>query len=103
MYILLVIEENLDNSHPPLIMQQFFKESIPNEIPLGLPPMRDIQYHIDLVIGIVFLNKETYRMSLREPDDLKRKVEELVTKGLARETMSPCVVPTLFVSKKDGT
>lgn len=65
--------------------------------------MRDIQYHIDFVLGIVLLNKETYRMSLRKHDDLKRKVEELVTKGLARETMSSCVVPTLFASKKDRT
>lgn len=91
--------------HPSLCNNFFeeFQDVIPNEIPLGLPPMRDIQYHIDFVLGIVLLNKETYRMSLRKHDDLKRKVEELVTKGLARETMSSCVVPTLFVSKKDRT
>ena len=28
-----------------------FKDLVPDEIPLGLPPMRNIQHHIDPVLG----------------------------------------------------
>ena len=32
-----------------------------------------------------------------------RQVQELLDKGYTRESLSPCVVPIIFVPKKDGT
>ncbi|XXG75895.1 hypothetical protein AAC387_Pa08g0365 [Persea americana] len=37
-----------------------FKDVIPNELPSGLPPFRDIQHQIDLIPGSSLPNKDHY-------------------------------------------
>ena len=37
-----------------------------------------------------------------ETKELQRQVEELMSKGYVRESLSPCAVPVIFVPKKDG-
>ena len=41
-------------------------------------------------------------MSHTQHAELNRQVTELIKKGVVRESMSPCVVPTLLTPKKDG-
>ncbi len=40
-------------------------------------------------------------MSPKKHEELQRQVDELMKKGLICESMSPCTVLTLLVSKKD--
>ncbi|GKV44250.1 hypothetical protein SLEP1_g51447 [Rubroshorea leprosula] len=80
-----------------------FSDVVPDEIPPGLPPMRDIQHAIDFIPGSVIPNKPAYRMNPQEYEELQRQVKELMEKGLVKESVSPCVVPVLLVPKKDGT
>ena len=84
------------------ILEVFF-DVVPEEIPHGLPPMRDIQHQIDLIPGLVLPNKPAYRMSYNEHEELKRQVDDLLGKGLIQESKSPCAIPALLVPKNDGS
>jgi hypothetical protein len=73
-----------------------------DDLPNTLNPVRSIIHHIDVILGASFLNKATYRMTTKENEDIKRKVYELLDKGLVKANLSPCDVPTILNPKNDG-
>ncbi|XP_074288697.1 uncharacterized protein LOC141613854 [Silene latifolia] len=85
----------------PLIKK--YKEVFPAELPSGLPPLRGIEHHIDLVPGSMLPNRPAYRCDSTATKELQHQIEELMTKGFVMESLSPCAVPALLVPKKDGT
>ena len=55
------------------------------------------------MLGATIPTRPAYRSNLEETKELQRHVEELLTKGHVRESMSLCVVSVLLVPKRDGT
>ncbi|XP_059074886.1 uncharacterized protein LOC131874941 [Cryptomeria japonica] len=105
-YALMVQKEEGGGIPIPTEIAKVLKEYIdviPDELPDGLPPKRNIQHHLDLISRASLPNQAAYRMSPTQHVELNKKVMELMKKGVVQESMSPCVVPTLLTPKKDGT
>eukprot|EP00253_Pinus_taeda_P032205 PITA_32205 len=77
-----------------------FVDIIVDELPNALPPIRSISHHIDLVPGASLPNKAAYKLT-QENAEVGRQVQELMDKGLIRESLSPCDVPTVLSPKKN--
>ena len=82
---------------------QEFEDVFPEEMSNELPPIRGIEHQIDFMPGAAIPNRLAYRSNPEETKELQRQVEDLMSKGYMRESMSPCVVLVLLVPKKDGT
>ena len=72
------------------------------DIPDGLPPVRSINHCMDFIPRESFPNKAPYRLTPTENEDLNRQVQELLQKGLIRESLSACVVLAVLAPKKNG-
>jgi hypothetical protein len=79
-----------------------FADIIVDELPRSLPPMRSVSHHIDLILGASLPNKAANTLTPQENEEVKKQVQELLDKGLVRESLSQCVVPTVLSPKKDG-
>jgi hypothetical protein len=79
-----------------------FTDIVVDDLPCSLPPIRSISHHIDLIPGASLPNKEAYRLTPQENEEVKKQVQDLMDKGLIRESLSPCIVPTVLSPKKDG-
>ena len=79
-----------------------FPDVFPDDI-AGLPPEREVEFTIDLIPGTEPISIPPYRMAPAELRELKAQLEELLSKGFIRPSISPWGAPVLFVKKKDGS
>ena len=79
-----------------------FPYVFPDDI-LSLPTDRKVEFIIDLIPRIEPISIPPYRMSPVELRELNAQLEELLSKGFIRPSISPWGAPILFVKKKDGS
>ncbi|GJU46476.1 putative reverse transcriptase domain-containing protein [Tanacetum coccineum] len=78
-----------------------FPKVFPDDLS-GLPPVREILFHIDLIPGALPVVKSPYRLAPLEMIELSNQLKELQEKGFIRPSHSPWGALVLFVKKKDG-
>ena len=76
-----------------------FPDVFPDDI-AGLPPDREVEFTIDLIPVIEPISIPPYRMAPAELRELKAQLEELLSKGFIRPSISPWGAPVLFVKKE---
>ncbi|GJS32166.1 reverse transcriptase domain-containing protein [Tanacetum coccineum] len=79
-----------------------FPEVFPEDLP-GLPPTRQVEFHIELIPGAAPVTRAPYRLAPAEMKELAEQLKELSDKGFIRPSSSPWGAPILFVKKKDGS
>jgi hypothetical protein len=65
-----------------------YPDVFPKELP-SMPPDRDVEFVIDLLLGTGPIAKRPYRMSVDELEELKKQLKELSDKGYIRPSSSP--------------
>nr|GFD56518.1 putative reverse transcriptase domain, aspartic peptidase domain protein [Tanacetum cinerariifolium] len=60
-----------------------FPDVFPNELP-GIPPIRKVEFSIELILGADPISKAHYRMAPIELKELKDQLQELLERGFIR-------------------
>ena len=79
-----------------------FPEVFPQDL-LRVPPEREIDFGIDILLDTQPISIPPYKMALAELKKLKEQLKDLIDKGFIRPSISPWGAPVLFVKKKDGS
>nr|GFC58969.1 putative reverse transcriptase domain, aspartic peptidase domain protein [Tanacetum cinerariifolium] len=65
-----------------------FPDVFPDELP-GIPPVREVEFSIELISGAKPISKASYRMAPIELKELKDQLQELLERGFIHLTVSP--------------
>ncbi|GJR59078.1 putative reverse transcriptase domain-containing protein [Tanacetum coccineum] len=104
--VIVMVKENKDESKEKRLEDvptvRDFPEVFPEDLP-RLPPIRQVEFQIDLVPGAAPVARAPYRLAPSEMEELSAQLQELSDKGFIRPSSSPWGAPVLFVKKKDGS
>ncbi|GJW64069.1 putative reverse transcriptase domain-containing protein [Tanacetum coccineum] len=79
-----------------LIIREVFPEDLP-----GLPPVRQVEFQIDLIPRAAPVARAPYRLAPSEMKEPSNQLQELADRGFIQPSTSPWGAPVLFVKKKD--
>ncbi|GJS79912.1 putative reverse transcriptase domain-containing protein [Tanacetum coccineum] len=85
-----------------IVVVRDFPEVFPDDLS-GLPPIREIEFRIELIPGATPVAKSPYHLSPSELEELSGQLKELQDKGFIRPSLSPWRALVLFVKKKYGS
>nr|GEX22286.1 putative reverse transcriptase domain-containing protein [Tanacetum cinerariifolium] len=79
-----------------------FLDIFPEDLP-GLPPIRQVEFQIDLIPRTTPVARAPYRLAPLEMQEPSNQLQDLIDRGFIRPSTSPWGAPVLFVKKKDGS
>nr|GEU85705.1 putative reverse transcriptase domain-containing protein [Tanacetum cinerariifolium] len=79
-----------------------FPDVFPEDLP-GLPPVLQVEFQIDLILGAAPVARAPCRLAPSEIQELSDQLQELADRGFIRPSTSPWGAPVLFVKKKYGS
>ncbi|GJW99681.1 putative reverse transcriptase domain-containing protein [Tanacetum coccineum] len=91
-----------EKNQEEIVVVRDFPEVFPDDLS-GLPPIREIEFQIELIPGATPVAKSPYRLAPSELEELSGQLKELQDKGFIRPSSSPWGASVLFVKKKDGS
>ncbi|GJT00486.1 putative reverse transcriptase domain-containing protein [Tanacetum coccineum] len=77
-----------------------FPEVFPEDLP-GLPPTRQVEFHIELIPGAAPVARAPYRLAPAEMKELAEQLKELSDKGFIRLSSSLWGAPILFLRVRE--
>ncbi|GJV74297.1 putative reverse transcriptase domain-containing protein [Tanacetum coccineum] len=102
-FMIQVVEKKADEKRLediPVVKE--FPDVFPEDLP-GIPPVRQVEFQIDLIPGAAPIARTPYRLAPSEMQELSNQLQELTDRGFIRPSTSPWGAPVLFVKKKDGS
>ncbi|GJZ11534.1 ribonuclease H-like domain-containing protein [Tanacetum coccineum] len=82
-----------------IVVVRDFPEVFPDDLS-GLPPLREIEFQIELIPGAVPIAKSPYRLAPFELEELPRQLKELQDKGFIRPRSSPSFLSAVNSAKR---
>nr|GEZ62969.1 putative reverse transcriptase domain-containing protein [Tanacetum cinerariifolium] len=79
-----------------------FKVFFPEDLS-GLPPVRQVEFQIDLILRAALVARAPYRLAPTELQELSDQLQELSDRGFIQPSTLPWGSPVLFVKKKNGS
>ncbi|XXG89232.1 hypothetical protein AAC387_Pa12g1284 [Persea americana] len=101
-YLAFITEDKLSKAVEDIPVVCEFPDVFLEQIP-GLPPVREIDFTIELVPGTTPISRAPYRMAPAELRELKAQLQDLLDREFVRPSVSSWGAPVLFVKKKDGS
>ncbi|GKD08485.1 putative nucleotidyltransferase, ribonuclease H, partial [Tanacetum coccineum] len=99
---LLMSAKASEKKQEEVVVVRDFPEVFPDDIS-GLPPIREVEFRIELIPGAMPVAKSPYRLAASELEELPGQLKELQDKGFIRPSSSPWGASVLFVKKKDSS
>ncbi|GJY79721.1 putative reverse transcriptase domain-containing protein, partial [Tanacetum coccineum] len=91
-----------DKKQEEVVVVRDFPEVFSDDLS-GLPPIREIEFRIELIPGATPVAKSPYHLAPSEMEELSGQLKELQDKGFIRPSSSLWGAPVIFVRKKDGS
>ncbi|GJS25561.1 putative reverse transcriptase domain-containing protein [Tanacetum coccineum] len=102
-FVIQVMEKKSDEKRLediPVVRE--FPEVFHEDLP-GLPPVCQVEFQIDLILGVAPVARTPYRLAPSEMQELSNQLQELADRGFIRPSTLPWGALVLFVKKKDGS